>query len=108
LFASAPRKAFALAKARPLDWSSGHLNVFECHMNGLLRGGSARPCDNATMEGQTMPARRLAIASLTVLAAGAAVTVLVAETSRRAESWEIGLYIPCVFEEGLVCRPPRR
>ncbi len=55
-----------------------------------------------------MPARRLAIASLTVLAAGAAVTVLVAETSRRAESWEIGLFIPCVFEEGLVCRPPRR
>ena len=55
-----------------------------------------------------MHARRLVIASLTVLAAGVALAILVAETSRHAESWEIGLFIPCVFEEGLVCKPPRR
>jgi hypothetical protein len=60
------------------------------------------------MEGQAMTARRLAIASLTVLAAGAALAVVVAETSRQAESWDIDLFIPCVFEEGLVCQPPRR
>jgi hypothetical protein len=60
------------------------------------------------MEGQAMHARRLVIASLTVLAAGAALAVVVAGTSRSALSWEIGLFIPCVFEEGLVCRPPRR
>jgi hypothetical protein len=55
-----------------------------------------------------MTARRLVIASLTVLAAGVALAILVAQTSRDAESWEIGLFIPCVFEEGLVCQPPRR
>lgn len=55
-----------------------------------------------------MTARRLAIASLTVLAAGAALAVVVAETSRQAGSWDIDLFIPCVFEEGLVCQPPRR
>ncbi|WP_187970238.1 hypothetical protein [Aquibium microcysteis] len=55
-----------------------------------------------------MHARRLVIASLSVLAAGAALAVVVAGTSRSALSWEIGLFIPCVFEEGLVCRPPRR
>ena len=54
-----------------------------------------------------MHTRRLAITCLTVLATGLAITVLVAETSRNAESWEIDLFIPCVFEEGLVCRPPR-
>lgn len=55
-----------------------------------------------------MTARRLVIASLIVLAAGVALAILVAQTSRDAESWEIGLFIPCVFEEGLVCQPPRR
>jgi hypothetical protein len=95
-------------KARPLDWSSGHLNVFERPMNGPLSGGSVRPCENASMEGQAMHARRLVIASLTVLAAGLALAIVVAQTSRDAFSWEIGLFIPCVFEEGLVCRPPRR
>lgn len=55
-----------------------------------------------------MTAKRLVIASLTVLTAGVGLAILVAETSRNAESWEIGLFIPCVFEEGLVCQPPRR
>ncbi len=55
-----------------------------------------------------MTARRLAIASLTVLAAGVALAVLAAETSRHGESWDIDQFIPCVFEEGLVCQPPRR
>lgn len=55
-----------------------------------------------------MTARRLVIASLIVHAAGLGLTIVVAETSRNAESWEIGLFIPCVFEEGLVCQPPRR
>jgi hypothetical protein len=52
--------------------------------------------------------RRLAIASLSILAAGTGLALLVVQTSRDAESWEIGLFIPCVFEEGLVCKPPRR
>jgi len=55
-----------------------------------------------------MHARRLVIASLTILAAGTGLAVVTAGTSRDAFSWEIGLFIPCVFEEGLVCRPPRR
>lgn len=55
-----------------------------------------------------MTARRLVITTLTILGVGTSLAILVAETSRQAESWEIGLFIPCVFEEGLVCRPPHR
>lgn len=55
-----------------------------------------------------MRTRRFTIASLIVLGAGTGLAIAVAETSRPAESWEIGLFIPCVFEEGLTCQPPRR
>lgn len=27
--------------------------------------------------------------------------------SRPARSWEIGQVVPCVFEDGLVCKPPK-
>ena len=53
-------------------------------------------------------ARRLTIVSLIIVIFGLSFSIVVAETSRPARSWEIGLFIPCVFEEGLRCRPPSR
>lgn len=55
-----------------------------------------------------MLARRLTIVSLLIVIFGFAFSILVAETSRPARSWGIGLYVPCVFEHGLVCQPPQR
>jgi hypothetical protein len=55
-----------------------------------------------------MLARRLTIVSLLIVVFGLGLSVIVAETSRPAQGWEIGLFIPCVFEDGLVCRVPRR
>ncbi|MEC9343648.1 hypothetical protein FQ775_23745 [Nitratireductor mangrovi] len=55
-----------------------------------------------------MIARRLTIVSLIILIGGMGLAMLVAEGSRPARSVDIGLYTPCVFEQGLVCAPPRR
>jgi hypothetical protein len=55
-----------------------------------------------------MFARRITILSLIVIIFGFGFSVLVAESSRPARSWEIDVFIPCVFEQGLVCAPPRR
>lgn len=55
-----------------------------------------------------MLARRLTIVSLIVVIFGLAFSMVIADGSRPARSWEIGLFIPCVFEQGLVCKPPRR
>lgn len=55
-----------------------------------------------------MLARRLTIVSLLVIIFGFVFAIVVAETSRPARSWGIGLFVPCVFENGLVCAPPQR
>ncbi len=55
-----------------------------------------------------MFARRLTIVSLIIVIFGFGFSIVVAETSRPARSWEIGLFIPCVFEQGLHCATPRR
>lgn len=55
-----------------------------------------------------MLARRLTIVSLLVIIFGLVLAILVAESSRPARSWGIGLFVPCVFEKGLVCAPPQR
>ncbi|MFC3642163.1 hypothetical protein [Aquibium oceanicum] len=55
-----------------------------------------------------MLARRLTIVTLIVVIFGMSFSMVVAETSRPARSWEVGMFIPCVFEQGLQCRIPRR
>ncbi len=68
----------------------------------MAQGGARR--ENRTQ----MLARRLTIVSLLILIFGFGFSILVAEGSRPARSFEIGLFIPCVFEQGLVCTPPAR
>jgi len=53
-----------------------------------------------------MRARRFTIVCLITTLFGILFSILVAETSRKARSWEIGMVVPCVLEEGLVCAPP--
>lgn len=53
-----------------------------------------------------MLARRFTIVCLALF--GMILSILVAETSRKARSWEIGMVVPCVMENGLTCAPPTR
>jgi hypothetical protein len=55
-----------------------------------------------------MLARRFTIVCLLMVLFGMMLSILVAETSRRARSWEIGMVVPCVLEDGFVCAPPTR
>lgn len=55
-----------------------------------------------------MLARRFTILSLLVLIFGFSFIIVIAESSRPARSYGIGLFIPCVFEQGLVCALPKR
>lgn len=53
-----------------------------------------------------MLARRFTIVCLLTTLFGMLFAILVAETSRSARSWEIGMVVPCIFEDGLTCKPP--
>ena len=53
-----------------------------------------------------MLARRFTIVCLIMALFGMLLSIVVAQTSRKARSWEIGMVVPCVLEEGLVCAPP--
>jgi hypothetical protein len=55
-----------------------------------------------------MLARRFTIVCLITMLFGMLFAILVAEASRPARSWDIGMVVPCVFEDGLVCSPPQR
>ena len=55
-----------------------------------------------------MLARRFTIVCLLMTLFGMFFAILVAEGSRSARSWDIGMMVPCVFEEGLTCKPPVR
>jgi hypothetical protein len=55
-----------------------------------------------------MLARRFMIVCLLMTLFGMLLSIVVAETSRKARSWEIGMIVPCVMEQGLVCAPPAR
>lgn len=55
-----------------------------------------------------MLARRFTIVCLLTALFGLMFATLVAEVSRPARSWDIGNVVPCVFEEGLTCKPPVR
>lgn len=55
-----------------------------------------------------MLARRFTIVCLLLALFGMLLSLLVAETSRKARSWEIGMIVPCVMEQGLVCAPPTK
>ena len=55
-----------------------------------------------------MFARRPTILTLVILSSGLGLAVVVAETSQEARSRGIGLFIPCAFEQGITCLPPRR
>ncbi|MDN2567487.1 hypothetical protein N1F89_14780 [Aquibium sp. A9E412] len=55
-----------------------------------------------------MSLRRFAVTGVAVTLAGMLAAALVAELSRPAGSWSIGVVIPCVFEEGRTCAPPLR
>jgi hypothetical protein len=53
-----------------------------------------------------MLARRFTIVCLLMALFGMVLSIVVAETSRKARSWGIGMVVPCVMEGGLVCAPP--
>lgn len=53
-----------------------------------------------------MLARRFTIVCLLMALFGMFLSIVVAETSRKARSWDIGMVVPCVMEDGLVCAPP--
>lgn len=55
-----------------------------------------------------MLARRFTIVCLLVALFGMTLSALVANTSRPARAWEIGMAVPCVFEQGQKCAPPIR
>jgi hypothetical protein len=50
--------------------------------------------------------RRFAIVCLLMTLFGMLFAVLVAEASRPAHSWDIGIVVPCIFDRGSVCAPP--
>jgi hypothetical protein len=55
-----------------------------------------------------MLVRRFTIVCLLIALFGILFAALVAEASRPARSWDIGIVVPCVFDHGLVCAPPNR
>lgn len=52
--------------------------------------------------------RRFTIVCLLITLFGIGFAAVVQNASRPARSWEIGRVVPCVFEDGLRCRPPLR
>ena len=50
--------------------------------------------------------RRFTIVCRMLSLFGMAFAVLVAEASRPAHSWDIGIVVPCVFDHAYVCAPP--
>jgi len=52
--------------------------------------------------------RRFTIVCLLMTLFGMLFAILVAEASRPARSWDIGIVVPCVFDRGFVCVPPDR
>ena len=52
-------------------------------------------------------ARRFTIICLLVTIFGIGFAGLVQNFSRPARAYEIGMVVPCVFEEGLTCKVPR-
>ncbi len=52
-------------------------------------------------------ARRFTIICLLVTIFGICFAGLVQNFSRPARAYEIGMVVPCVFEEGLTCKAPR-
>lgn len=55
-----------------------------------------------------MLARRFTIVCLIMALFGMILSILVAETSRKARSWEMGMVVSCVPDSGLTCAPPAR
>lgn len=55
-----------------------------------------------------MLARRFTIVCLMLALFGMLFSMLVANASRPARSWEIGSVVPCVFDKGFTCAPPDR
>ena len=53
-----------------------------------------------------MLARRFTIVCLLMTLFGMLFAILVAEASRPAHSWDIGIVVPCIFDRGFVCAPP--
>jgi hypothetical protein len=53
-----------------------------------------------------MLARRFTIVCLLITLFGILFSMLVAEASRPARSWDLGMVVPCVFDRGFVCSPP--
>lgn len=53
-----------------------------------------------------MLARRFTIVCLMLTVFGMLFSMLVAESSRPARSWDIGITVPCIFDQGYVCAPP--
>jgi hypothetical protein len=58
------------------------------------------------VEEDTMLARRFTIVCLLLALFGMLFSMLVAEISRPARSWKIGMVVPCVFDKGFACKPP--
>jgi hypothetical protein len=54
-----------------------------------------------------MLARRFTIVCLLFALFGMLFSMLVAKASRPANSWESGVVVPCVFDNGHVCAPSR-
>jgi hypothetical protein len=55
-----------------------------------------------------MLARRFTIVCLLMTLFGMLLSMLVAQSSRPARSWDIGMAVPCVFEDDFRCAPPKR
>jgi hypothetical protein len=53
-----------------------------------------------------MLARRFTIVCLLLTLFGIMFSMLVAEASRPANSWDIGIVVPCIYDRGYVCAPP--
>lgn len=49
--------------------------------------------------------RRFTIVCLMLTLFGMLFAVLVAEASRPAHSWDIGIVVPCIFDRAYVCAP---
>jgi hypothetical protein len=76
-------------------------------MNAGLSAGSVRAVHSSLdTEGPDMLARRFTIVCLLLTLFGLLFSMLVAEASRPAHSWDIGIVVPCIFDSGFVCASP--
>jgi len=55
-----------------------------------------------------MSLARFTVACLITTFIGMLSAIAVAEGSRPAQSWEFGMVVPCIYEQGLTCAPPLR